>query len=93
LRQIHVRRLFMSVGGINERGLFNSNALLVETERGMIAAAEEVIVVADSSKLGHAALAHLCSLDKVQRLVVDNGISDDWRQTIENSGIQITIAT
>jgi DeoR family transcriptional regulator, fructose operon transcriptional repressor len=93
LRQIHVRRLFMSVGGINERGLFNSNALLVETERGIIAAAEEVIVVADSSKLGHAALAHLCSLDKVQRLVVDNGISDDWRQTIENSGIQITIAT
>lgn len=92
LRQIHVRRLFMSVGGINERGLFNSNALLVETERGMIAAAEEVVVVADSSKLGHAALAHLCPLDKVQRLVVDAGITDEWRQTIEQAGIQITIA-
>lgn len=92
LRQIHVRRLFMSVGGINERGLFNSNALLVETERGMIAAAEEVVVVADSSKLGHAALSHLCALDNVQRLVVDAGITDEWRRTIEQAGIQITIA-
>ena len=44
-------------------GLFNSNALLVETERQMIEAAEEVIVVSDSSKLGHSALAHLCPLD------------------------------
>src|SRR5262245_59525483 len=56
LRKIHARRLVMSVGGITEAGLFNSNSLLVETERQMLEAADEVIVVADSGKLGHTEL-------------------------------------
>ncbi len=77
--RVHARRLVMSVGGITERGLFNSNALLVETERAMMQSAEEVIVVTDSGKLGHAALARLCSLADVAHMVVDGGISVDWR--------------
>lgn len=93
LSQIHVRRLFMSVGGITERGLFNSNTLLVETERSMMAAAEEVIVVTDSGKLGHSALAHLCPLDQVHRVVVDPGITDDWKAVLAQAGIALTIDT
>jgi len=93
LEHIHARRLVMSVGGITEKGLFNSNALLVETERKMIAAAEEVVVVSDSSKLGHSALAHLCPLDAVDRLVVDSGITPEWRKTIERAGVELTVVT
>ena len=92
LSNIHVRRLFMSVGGITERGLYNSNSLLAETEQAMLAAAEEVVVVTDSSKLGHAALAHLCGLDRVQRVVVDSGITDAWKEIFSNAGIALTIA-
>jgi DeoR family transcriptional regulator, fructose operon transcriptional repressor len=92
LSQIHVRRLFMSVGGITEKGLFNSNTLLAETERSMLNVAEEVIVVTDSSKLGHSALAHLCPLDRVHRVVVDAGITDEWRKILTNAGIALTIA-
>ena len=92
LKDVHVRRLFISVGGITEKGLFNSNGLLVETERQMLETAEEVIVVSDSGKLGHSALAHLCPLDAVDRLIVDSGISTDWKQTIHNAGVELTIA-
>jgi DeoR family transcriptional regulator, fructose operon transcriptional repressor len=91
LANVHVRRLIMSVGGITEKGLFNSNTLLVETERQMLAAAEEVIVVADKEKLGHSALAHLCPLNAVNRLVVDAGVSPEWQQTIRDAGIELTI--
>ena len=91
LKALHVRRLMMSVGGITGAGLFNSNALLVETERQMIEAAEEVVVVSDSSKLGHAALAHLCPLDVVDRLVIDSGISDEWQETFRKSDVELTI--
>ena len=91
LEAIHVRRLFVSVGGITERGLFNSNALLVETERLMLAAAEEVVVVTDSSKLGHSALAHLCPLERVQRVVVDAGITPHWRQVLADAGIVVSV--
>jgi DeoR/GlpR family transcriptional regulator of sugar metabolism len=92
LSQIHVRRLFMSVGGITDKGLYNSNVLLADTERSMLAAAEEVVVVADSGKFGHSALAHLCALDRVHRVVVDAGISDEWKHSLERAGIALTIA-
>ena len=81
----------MSVGGITKDGLFNSNALLVETECQMIEAAEEVIVVCTSQKLGHASLAKLCPLDRVDRMVVDSGISKKWRKQLESKGVQLTI--
>ncbi|MCA9267379.1 MAG: DeoR/GlpR transcriptional regulator, partial [Planctomycetales bacterium] len=60
LQELNVRRAVISVAGISDRGLFNSNLLLVETERAMMESAEEVIVVADSTKFGHQSLARLC---------------------------------
>jgi DeoR/GlpR family transcriptional regulator of sugar metabolism len=83
----------MSVGGITENGLFNSNSLLVETERYMMQAADEVIVVADSGKLGHSELAHLCPLEDVDRLVVDGGITEDWRRLAADRGIELIVAS
>src|SRR5579871_3897631 len=53
LEDIHVQQTILSVGGITTKGLFNSNLLLVETERQMIRSADEVVVVADHSKIGH----------------------------------------
>ncbi len=93
LKGIHARRLVMSVGGITEAGLFNSNSLLVETERQMMEAADEVIVVADSGKLGHSELAHLCRLEGVDRMVVDTGITDEWKEIVREHGIELIIAT
>lgn len=92
LNSVNVRRTVLSVAGINERGCFNSNLLLVETERVMLRVAEEVIVVADSTKFGHHSLAHLCELSAIHRLVVDNGISDAWRATIASQGVKLTEA-
>ncbi len=91
LRSVHVRRLIMSVGGITEQGLYNSNSLLVETEQQMIRAAEEVIVVSESNKLGHPTLAHLCSLEKVDRFVVDSGISEEWKNVFQQANVELTI--
>jgi DeoR/GlpR family transcriptional regulator of sugar metabolism len=92
LRKIHARRLVMSVGGITEAGLFNSNSLLVETERQMLEAADEVIVVADAGKLGHTELAHLCPLERVQRMVVDAGITEEWKGIVQGKGIELIVA-
>ena len=91
LETINVRRLVMSVGGVTSDGLFNSNALLVETERRMIEAAEEVMVVCDSGKLGHSALAQLCPLSSVDRMVVDDGITKEWIATLTDAGIELNI--
>ena len=44
MEDIHVQQTIMSVGGITAKGLFNSNLLLVETERAMMRSADEVVV-------------------------------------------------
>ncbi len=56
LQSLKVRRLIIGVGGITEEGLFNQNSLLVETQKQMLDAADEVILATDSSKFGHSEL-------------------------------------
>ena len=58
----------------------------------MLQAAEEVWVVADSSKFGRSALAFLCELSKVTRIFVDGGLSDHWQTVIRGAGIELTLA-
>lgn len=92
LKTVHARRLIMGIGGMTERGLFNTNSLLAETERQMMASADEVIVVADSSKFGHSELVHMGPLEMVNKMVVDAGITDEWRDRIQQSGVELIIA-
>ncbi|ADB17942.1 transcriptional regulator, DeoR family [Pirellula staleyi DSM 6068] len=87
-----VRRAIISVAGVSERGFFNSNLLLVETERAMMGAADEVIVVADSTKFGHTSLAHLCNLNFIDTLVTDHEIDPTWQSALEEQGVRVVIA-
>jgi len=92
LAGLNVRRAVLSVAGINERGTFNSNLLLVETERAMIASAEQVIVVADSTKFGHTSLAQMCPLQEIDVLVTDSEIGAEWPPRLEAAGVKLVVA-
>jgi DeoR/GlpR family transcriptional regulator of sugar metabolism len=92
MEDIHVQQTIMSVGGITTKGLFNSNVLLVEAERRMMACADEVVVVADHTKIGRQALAFLSELSAVDTLIVDNGISAEQRRLIEEAGPRLIVA-
>ena len=92
LERLSVRRTILSVSGINERGFFNNNLLLVETERAMMRAADEVIVVADSTKFGCQSLALLCTLDQIHHLVVDDEISNEWRRKVADANVELHLA-
>src|SRR5438132_125325 len=89
MQDIHVHKPILSVGGITAKGLFNSNMLLVETERQMMACADEVVVVADRTKIGRQALAFLCDLSTIDTLVVDAGLTQAQRELIEQAGVKL----
>jgi DeoR family ulaG and ulaABCDEF operon transcriptional repressor len=59
----------------------------------MMQAADEIIVVADSSKFGHRSLMHLCPLDNVDCVVTDDGLSPEWRTKIDALGVRLIVAT
>ena len=92
LNTLSVQRAIVSVAGVTEKGCFNSNLLLVETEQAMMRAADEVIVVADSTKFGHQSLARMCGLEDINKLVVDHELSQEWRKRMKAQGIDLFLA-
>jgi DeoR family fructose operon transcriptional repressor len=92
MEDIHVHQLIMSVGGITNKGLFNSNLLLVETERQMMRCADEAVVVADHTKIGRQALAFLCNLTDIDTLIVDKQLSAGQRELLRQNDVRLLLA-
>ena len=92
LNSINVGKAFLSVAGITDRGYFNSNMMLVESEKAMLAAADQAIVVADSSKFGRVSLSRLCGLQEVHGLVSDSDLQTKWKDHLELAGVDLRLA-
>ena len=92
MEDIHVHQTILSVAGITAKGLFNSNLLLAEVERQMMACADEVVVVADHTKIGRQSLAFLCELSAVDTLIVDSRVTPAQRELIDRAEARLIIA-
>jgi DeoR family fructose operon transcriptional repressor len=92
MESLHVHQTIMSVGGVTARGLFNSNLLLVETERQMMRCADEVVVVADHTKFGRPALAFLCEWQEIDTLIVDKALTRGQREMLGAADVRLIVA-
>lgn len=92
LHSINVGKAFLSVAGITDRGYFNSNMMLVESEKAMLDSADQAIVVADSSKFGKVSLSRLCGLHEVNAVVTDSSVDSTWKEHLELAGVQLVLA-
>lgn len=83
-------RLFLSATGVDaEHG-----ATIIEPDeaavfRAMARQARQVIVVADSSKLGQVSPAVVCPAADIDMLITDNGISEEAARAFEKVGVRI----
>ena len=95
IRTIHeyiLDKVFVGVAGISfDCGLtlYNMNDTLVKRE--LIKRAREVIVLADSSKIGLTRHAFFCELKEIDKLITDAGISDKDKQQLESFGIEVLV--
>ena len=71
LMQYRAETAFLSVGGINANGLFNSNELVMTAERVMVNNASKVVILADHSKIGKSSMCRVCGLEKIDVLITD----------------------
>jgi len=93
LRQIHVNRFFLAADAVHlEEGITNATAAEVPVKRLAIRAAQEVILVADSSKFGRLNLVKVCDLGQVHRVVTDSNLPADQRKGLEELGIEVILA-
>ena len=92
LAGIHVSKTFLSVAGVTERGFFNSDMMLVESEKAMIAASDQTIVLTDHTKFGKVSLSRICGLQDVDRVVTDSGLDSKWNSLLESAGVELMLA-
>lgn len=85
-------KFFIGVDGIDaEYGLSTTNLLEANLNREMIAAADKIIVLCDSSKFGRKGFSRICPIDDVDQIITDSGIPPHMLEALEQRGIEVTI--
>jgi DeoR/GlpR family transcriptional regulator of sugar metabolism len=90
---LHLNKLFLACLGISPEGDLTYPGLSdIPVKKAMIASADKVYLVADSTKLGKSAFASIGGIEQVDYLITDSGISEQYRALIESKGVKVVIA-
>jgi DeoR family transcriptional regulator of aga operon len=93
LQNLYVDKVFIGVDGFDTKyGIYTPNIEEAYFNEIMIKISKEVIVVCDSSKFSRRSLAYICGIDKIQCVITDSGIPDEYIKRLEDAGIKVIIA-
>ncbi len=90
-RNFYARRMFMGAQGVGPLGLMEADPLLIQAEQKLIGQADELIVLADSSKFKQRSSLVLCPLNKVDTVITDEGISDKAASMLEAAEVTLIV--
>ena len=92
LKDVACNLLFMGVDGIDrDVGLTTTSLGEARLNQKMIAVAQKVVVLADSSKFGRRGMAKICPLQEVDIIITDGEIADKTVKELEEEGIQVMV--
>ena len=86
-------KVFLGVDGFDTtHGLSTPNVEEAHMNEVMIEIAKKVIVVTDSRKFLRRRFAYIAPISRIDVVITDPGISEEDKQRLENSGIEVIIA-
>jgi DeoR family ulaG and ulaABCDEF operon transcriptional repressor len=91
-RNFYARKMFMGCKGLGPQGLMEADPMLIQAELKLISQADQLVVLADSSKFSGRSSLILCGLDRITTVVTDRGIRDEDRAMLEAAGIGLIVA-
>jgi DeoR family transcriptional regulator of aga operon len=93
LKDFHVDVLFIGCDGADSKdGFYTTDLRTISLEQQMISISERVVVVTESAKFGRKVFVRYATVDQVDALVTDPGLSPADRKTLEERGIEILLA-
>ena len=92
MASIRADLLFTGCGGVTEDGIYNINQMMADMDQTMIAAAEKVILMADSSKFGRSGLARVSGFEKIDVIITDSGLTQEWRKKLGKIAARLVLA-
>jgi DeoR family ulaG and ulaABCDEF operon transcriptional repressor len=88
----HAPKLFMGAAAVGPKGLMQADVVLVAAERRLIDAAEQMIVLVDSSKFSNPSGIVVGELDLIDILITDDGITAGQRAMLAAAGVKVLVA-
>lgn len=88
-RHFHARRMFMGAQSIGPMGIMEADSLVIQAEQRLIEQADELVVMADSSKFSKRSGLIITSLNNVGTLITDEQVSDSVAGMLEQAGIKL----
>jgi len=90
LAELLVQKAFLGTQAFDlEHGFTDTTMEIAQVKRAMIKAARRVILLTDSSKLGHSGFIKVAPLTAVQTLITDTGLPDEVRAELERLGVEV----
>ncbi|KAF0182183.1 MAG: DeoR/GlpR transcriptional regulator [Hyphomonadaceae bacterium] len=85
-------KMLMGAQALAPAGLLQADSILIRAERRLMARAEKLIVLADSSKFDRRTGLVLCTLSEIDVVVTDSGIGAKDRAMLEKANVEVVIA-
>lgn len=85
-------KMLMGAQALSPMGLLQADSILIRAERRLMARADKLIVLADSSKFERRAGLVLCPLSEIDIVVTDSGVSTKHRAMLEKAGVEVIVA-
>lgn len=93
LEGLHVDKAFIAANGISATyGITTPNIEISKVKERFIQMANEVYLLADSSKFGKTSFVRFADLKSINVLITDEGIAQDYLQELHNLDVDVVIA-
>jgi DeoR/GlpR family transcriptional regulator of sugar metabolism len=93
VRALRASQAFISGNGFTaERGLSTPSPLVAAADRALAGAAQQVIVLADHTKIGQETMCQTVPADRVGTLITDSGADDAQLEACRSAGISVRVA-
>jgi DeoR family ulaG and ulaABCDEF operon transcriptional repressor len=83
--------MFVGAAAVTRFGLMKNDIMQVQAERKLLALAERVVALVDSSKFSSSAAHSLCELRNVHTLITDRGIDDASTRMLQAHDIKVIL--
>jgi DeoR/GlpR family transcriptional regulator of sugar metabolism len=92
LAEVRADRVFMGTRAISlEYGLTHEYLPETMTDRAILKAGKQIIVLADHTKFGRAATVRLAPLESIHTIVTDKGTSQDFLDAFKQKGLSLVV--
>lgn len=88
---LHADIALIGIHSLAQLRLSDTSVEVAQMKRGLIKAARQVVVLADSSKFVYPAFCEVCGIEAIDLLISDSGLAAEHRLSLQRRNVELTL--